>query len=400
MEVSEYFLEKYRERYRRAGRKRKSELLTEFCEFTGWHRKSATRALGKQKPGRPAKAQKRGRKSRYDRPEFVRALKRLWFVTDQMCSKLLKEAIPEWLPWVEDADGAFASDVREDLLRISPATIDRILKPSRVKYGKSLSGTKPGSMLRTEIPVRAGIWEEELPGFMEADTVAHCGNSLAGCFTWSLTMTDIATHWTENRAVWHKAAKVVVEQVRDIEGALPFELRGFDCDNGGEFINRYLVKYFTEDHPRRNLIQFTRSRPYRKNDNAHVEQRNWSHPRQLFGRERLEYKELVELMNDLYSTEFSLLRNHFHPTMKLAAKVRTNSRYRRQYGKPLTPYQRVMASPAVSHEAKERLEAQHQALNPLALRASLDAKLKRFWKRYKALTKLNQDDGFSSQQCA
>lgn len=385
MRVSDEFIERYRERYQRAGRKRKSELLTEFCEFTGWHRKAATRRFAKQKAGRPAKERKRGRKSRYDRPGFVNALKGIWFATDQMCSKLLKEAIPEWLPWFEAEQGALSDDVRDDLFRISPATIDRILKPIRTKYGKSLSGTKPGSMLRTEIPIRAGVWEEENPGYFEADTVAHCGNSIAGCFAWSLTMTDIATHWTENRAVWHKAAQGVVEAVEDIEEALPFDLCGFDCDNGGEFINRYLVQYFTEDHPRKNLIQFTRSRAYRKNDNAHVEQRNWSHPRQLFGRERLDYIELVELMNDIYKNEFSLLRNHFYPTMKLREKVCVNSRYRRKYDKPLTPYERVVASHVLTEEKKLELTRFHNSLNPLALKRSIEAKLKRFWKLYQNL---------------
>lgn len=392
MRVSDEFIERYRERYRQAGRKRKSEILGDFCEFTGWHRKSATRRLGKQPSGRPPKGKKRGRKSRYDRKAFVDALKLIYFATEQMCSKLLKGAIPHWLRWIEAEYGAFSADVREDLLRISSATIDRILKPLRVKYGKSLSGTKPGNMLRIEIPIRAGVWEEEYPGYLEADTVAHCGNSMAGQFVWSITMTDIASHWTENRAVWHKAAKGVVSAVKDIEKQLPFELRGFDCDNGGEFINRYLVQYFTKEHPRRNLIQFTRSREYRKNDNAHVEQRNWSHPRQLFGRERFDFIELVPLMNDIYRNEFSLLRNHFYPTMKLQQKVLVNSRYRRRYSEPMTPYERVMQSPVVTPEQKQTLAEIHQSLNPLALKRSLEAKLKKFWRLFHSLKKQQQKE--------
>jgi hypothetical protein len=389
MRVSEQFIESYRERYRRASRKRKSELLTDFCEFTAWHRKAATRRLGKRAAGRPSKAARRGRKSRYDRKEFVEALKRIWFLTEQMCSKLLRGAIPEWLPHVEQEYGRLSDDVREDLLRISPATIDRLLKPTRVKFAKSPSGTKPGTMLRTEIPIRAGIWEEEHPGFLEADTVAHCGNSMAGCFVWSLTMTDIATHWTENRAVWHKGAKGVLEAVQDIENMLPFPIRGFDCDNGGEFVNRYLVKYFTEEHPRKNLIQLTRSREYRKNDNAHVEQRNWSHPRQLFGRERFDFFELVTLMNDIYRNEFSLLRNHFYPTMKLKEKLRLNSRYRRKYHHPVTPYLRVINSGILSDEQQHKLINIHRELNPLALRRALESKLNKFWHLYR---KLKQTD--------
>lgn len=385
MRVSEHFLEWFRGRYRKSGRKRKGELLDEFCSFAQCHRKSATRLLAKRAAGRPAKPRKRGRKSRYDRVEFTIALRKLWLATDQMCSKLLKGAIRGWLPSFEKHYGALPADVREDLLRISPATIDRILKSSRVTYGKSKSGTKPGSMLRTEIPVRAGIWEEEHCGFMESDTVAHCGNSLAGEFAWSLTMTDIASHWTENRAVWHKGAKGVVAAVQDVERTIPFDLLGFDCDNGGEFINRYLVKYFTQDHPRHNLIQFTRSREYKKNDNAHVEQRNWSHPRQLFGRERLDFVGLIALMNDIYTNEFSLLRNHFHPTLKLETKTRLNSRYHRHYGKPLTPYERIINDGSVTPERKETLRAVHAQLDPIALRNNLELKLKRFWKLYFAL---------------
>ena len=198
-------------------------------------------------------------------------------------------------------------------------------------------------------------------------------------------MTDIASHWTENRAVWHKGAQGVVREVQDIEKHLPFELQGFDCDNGGEFINRYLKKYFTEDHPRHKTFQFTRSREYKKNDNAHVEQRNWSHPRQLFGRERIDFQELIDVMNDIYRNEFSLLRNHFYPTLKLESKRRLNSRYKRFYGKPQTPYDRVMSAPSVSAAQKQQLEVLHQSLDPVVLKLALDVKLKRFWRLLKAL---------------
>lgn len=225
----------------------------------------------------------------------------MYKVTDQMCSRLLKGAIPHWLPAVESKHGAFDSESREKLLKVSARTIERLLCLHNIKFPKPKTGTKPGTINRTEIPIRQGIWEEERSGFMESDTVSHGGESMSGQFVWSLTMTDIASHWTENRAVWHKAAQGVVDAVKDIEKAIPFDLLGFDCDNGGEFINRYLIKYFTEDHPLKNILQFTRSREYKKNDNAHVEQRNWSHPRQLFYRERLDFYELVELMNDIYS---------------------------------------------------------------------------------------------------
>jgi len=371
--------ERFRDRYLRAGRRQKSEMLTHFCELTGCHRKHATRLFGRREAGRPPNPKKRGPKSRYDFPEVIRGLKLLYKATDQMCSVLLKGAIPHWLPAIEAKHGDFEPEVREKLLKISPRTIERLLCQHKIKFPKPKCGTKPGTILRTEVPIRQGIWDEHRPGFMESDTVAHSGQSMRGQFVWSLTMTDIATHWTEIRAVWHKAAQGVVSAVQEIEQAIPFDLLGFDCDNGGEFINNYLIRYFTEDHPRKNIFQFTRSREYEKNDNAHVEQRNWSHPRQLFFRERLDFYDLTELMNDIYRNEFSLLRNHFYPTLKLDRKMMVLSRYRRIYGDPLTPYDRVLASPEVSQERKEKLAAIHTALDPLQLKEGLDAKLRRFW---------------------
>ena len=168
---------------------------------------------------------------------------------------------------------------------ISAATIDRLLKPIRAKIGgRGLSGIKPGKLLKKHIPIQSGVWDVSQPGFMEADTVAHCGDSLAGDFVWSLTMTDICTGWTECRATWNKGADGVMTQIKTIQQALPFPIRGFDCDNGSEFLNWNLLRYFQSyEQP----IKFARSRPYHSNDNAHVEQKNWSCVRQLFGYDRI-----------------------------------------------------------------------------------------------------------------
>lgn len=371
--------ERFRQRYLRAGRPEKSRMLTYFCELTGCHRKHAVRLFRKREAGRPSNPAKRGPKSRYDYPEVVRGLKLIYKATGQMCSVLLEGAIPHWLPAIEARHGVFDAETREKLLTISARSIERLLCAHKIKFPKPKTTTKPGSIKRTEIPIRQGVWEEERPGFMESDTVSHGGESTQGQFAWSLTMTDIASHWTENRAVWHKAAQGVVDAVKDIEQAIPFNLLGFDCDNGGEFINRYLIKYFAEDHPHKNILQFTRSREYMKNDNAHVEQRNWSHPRQLFYRERLDFYQLVELMNDIYANEFSLLRNHFYPTLKLDRKVMILSRSRRVYGAAITPYERVLNSPHVPEERKKSLRILHESLNPLLLKEQLDAKLRKFW---------------------
>ena len=187
-------------------------------------------------------------------------------------------------------------------------------------------------------------------------------------------MTDIQTTWTENRVTWNKGAHGVLEQIKNIEQSLPFSMKGFDCDNGSEFLNYHLLRYFT-DHPKG--IQFTRSRPYKKNDNAHVEQKNWSHVRQLFGYDRFDDRRAVDLMNDLYSNEWSLYQNHFCPSMKLKSKERINSRYRKAYDAPQTPYQRVMASEFVSPESKQALQAVREQLNPFILKQTIEKKLRK-----------------------
>lgn len=196
-------------------------------------------------------------------------------------------------------------------------------------------------------------------------------------------MTDINTQWTECRAVWHKGAKGVVEQVKDIEKSLPFPMLGFDCDNGSEFLNNYLVAHFSEEKYKK--IAFTRSRAYHKNDNAHVEQKNWTHPRQLFGRIRLDEVELVTIMNDLYQNEFGLLRNHFYPNLKLQDKVRVNSRYRRKYLEPQSPYRRVLQHPDISSDTKEKLLQIHTQLDPIDLQMRIERKLQEINRRLKAL---------------
>ena len=370
------YLKAIRLRYRRAGKKAKAAILNEFCEVCDYNRKYAIRllnlAINTKKHRRP------GRKPIYPSPDFLKALKRIWFASDQMCSKKLKAAIPLWLPFYETRYEALSPEVYDKLLTISPSTIDRILKPVRIKYGgKGLGGTKPGSLLKNQIPIQTHTWDISQPGFMEADTVAHCGNSLAGDFVWSLTMTDIDTTWTENRATWNKGSVGVLEQIKSIEASLPFTLQGFDCDNGSEFLNHHLVRYFA-DHD--NKVSFTRSRPYKKNDNAHVEQKNWSHVRQLFGYDRFGDKQLIALMNDLYANEWMQYQNHFCPSMKLAEKVRINSKYRKKYDAPQTPYHRVMASKHISEQSKQRLQTVHQQLNPFILKRSIERKLRKIFK--------------------
>ncbi len=256
---------------------------------------------------------------------------------------------------------------------ISAATIDRLLKPIRAKIGgRGLSGIKPGKLLKKHIPIQSGVWDVSQPGFMEADTVAHCGDSLAGDFVWSLTMTDICTGWTECRATWNKGADGVMTQIKTIQQALPFPIRGFDCDNGSEFLNWNLLRYFQSyEQP----IKFARSRPYHSNDNAHVEQKNWSCVRQLFGYDRIGDARLVSLMNDVYANEFSQFTNFFCPTLKLMSKAREGSKWVRKHSKPITLAQRLLDHPDTAQMTRDKLLMQIKTLNPFEIQKQIQRKL-------------------------
>lgn len=369
-EMKKEYLTKIRSRYNKGEKGEKTAILDEFCAVCGYQRKYAIRLLSRTLR-RPRK--KPGRKPRYG-PETVAPLKRIWFTADQVCSKKLVAAIPLWLPYYDAEYGPLDPEIRQNLLDLSPASIDRLLGPTRAKQTtKGLSATKPGTLLRNQIPIRTGNWDITKPGFLEADTVAHCGNSIDGNFVWSLTFTDIYSGWTEIRAIWNKGAHGVITELTDVESRLAFPLLGFDCDNGSEFLNHHLLRYLTE---RRQPVTFTRGRPYHSNDNAHVEQKQWTHVRQLLGYERFSNADLVEPINNLYTKEWSLFQNYFCPTLKLESKERINSKYRRRYSKPQTPYQRLLDSPDVTPEAKDYLRMTYQTLNPFRLKRAIERKLK------------------------
>jgi hypothetical protein len=357
------------ERYQRVGRRFKSKILDEFCAVCGYTRKYAIGLLSRKPRRRQCKP---GPRRRYD-GQVLEPLKVIWLAAEQMCSKRLKAALPLWLPFYEQEHGPLVEPVRKKLLQISAASIDRLLKKERARYrGKGLCGTRPGGLLKHQIPIRTDNDDVDRPGFLEADTVAHCGNSLAGDFIWSLTFTDIFCQWTENRATWNKGAEGVLGQVKDVEANLPFELLGFDVDNGSEFLCFHLWRYLL-DRPR--PVPLTRSRPYRKNDQAHVEQKNWTHVRQLLGYQRLEQPELVPLINELYRT-WGLLHNFFCPNLKLLSKTRKGAKTIRKYSPPQTPYQRLLESQHLSQEQKQKLQNRFQQLNPLQLKREIEQKLK------------------------
>jgi len=216
-------------RYRKVSRAEKSKILNELCDLYGYSRKYLLQVFncltGK-------KYLRRGCKHKYDPKILLSPLKNIWLASDQMCSKKLKAAIPEWLPFYDEFYQALPDLVKEQLIKISPATIDRLLKPAKVHYKRhGLTGTRPGYLLKNQIPIKTDHWDVTQPGFVEADTVAHCGNSIAGDFVWSITLTDIYSCWTEIRATWNKGATGVVDKIENIEKSMPFDILGFDCDN-------------------------------------------------------------------------------------------------------------------------------------------------------------------------
>jgi len=360
------YLQRVHPRYKGAGRIHKSKILDEFCAVCGYHRKFALRLLN-----RPLRRRRKrpGPKPRYDAATLRPLLTQVWLLADQPCGKLFKATLPLWLPFVPEAQS-----VQEDLLSMSAATLDRLLKKSRFEHRRrGLCTTKPVKLLRHHIPLREGPADTQHWGHIEADTVAHCGDSVAGDFVYSLTLTDVCTGWTEIRATWNKSTRGILEQLKDIESQLPFAMKSFHADNGSEFINWALWEYLRG--PQRK-VKFTRSRPYRKNDNAHVEQKNWTHVRQLFGYERFEHESLVFNMNIVYKT-WNLLHNHFHPTFKLKTKEKQGSRYRRSYEPPQTPYQRLIRR--VSPKTRSALKEQHRQHNPVALKKKLEQELKLFF---------------------
>ncbi len=365
--------------YRRARKKEKGDILDTFVESTGYNRVYAARVLrghGKRvevKPGivlegdANAKA-KREREAEYG-PTVVKALTKVWKIMDCLCGKRLAPMLPEVVPRLVSRGELKASkSVLAKLMRMSASTIDRLLAPERKKQRvKGRSQTKPGTLLKQQIPVRTfSQWDDARPGFVEVDLVGHDGGSTAGEYCQSLDATDIATGWSEQIAVPTKAQCWVFEAIQEMRRRLPFALLGLDSDNGGEFINQHLAGYCAEEE-----ITFTRSRPGRKNDNCYVEQKNWSIVRRYAGYGRFEGQEACTVLNELHVVTHDYV-NFFMPSMKLVEKVRDGARVTKRYDKAQTPYQRVMASPHIDSATKQRLTAHYATLNPAALKRGIE----------------------------
>ena len=263
-------------------------------------------------------------------------------------------------------------EAREKLLTASGRTLDRLLAPLQGS-GAGRSLTRPGTLLRQQIPIRGSVWEEGKAGGLEVDTVALCGGSTAGEFVWMVDGVDYATTWVEVRAMWGRGQAGTLAALRDVEASLPFALLGLDSDNGGEFINYHVLRWL-QKRPR--PVFMTRSRPYKKDDNAHVEQKNWTHVRQNFGFERHDNPEVVALINTLAKGAYGPLLNYFHASLKLERKERTDGRLKRVYGPAQTSLARVLASAEVTAQTKRRLVQEKARLNPFALQREVAQSLK------------------------
>lgn len=360
-------------RYKKVSKPLRARILDEFCQVCGYHRKYAIRLLNGPAPQKPEVTKAKGRCPTYG-AKVILSLTTIWEASGYPCSARLKALLPLWLPWAIKRL-AITAQVQNQLLSISPATIDRRLKAKKRQLKKRLYGrTKPGTLLKHHIPIKTDSWDVKTPGFTETDLVSHCGNSEKGEFIHSLNVTDVHTTWVETRAVMGKGQAGVLEAMKQIEQALPFKLLGIDSDNGSEFIN-YHLKAFCDQKQ----IQFTRGRPYKKDDNAHIEQKNWTHVRKILGYLRYDSPQALDAINDLYHHELRVLQNLFLPSMKLSKKVRVGSKLRRRYDKPLTPFERLLACPQADPAKLQELKKLRKGTDPFALAKTIEQKLERIY---------------------
>jgi hypothetical protein len=359
------YLARMRERYATASRKAKSRLLDEVCEVTGYHRKAAIRLL--RRPVR-ARARRRGRPVQYG-ATVVGALRQIWEAAGYPWSVRLQALLPVWLPWAVRR-WRLSREVVERLRAMSPRQMDRCLRPFKGELRKRQYGrTRPGALLKHQIPLKTDRWDVQVPGFTEIDLVAHSGDRADGEFLHSLNVTDIHTTWVETRAVMGKSQHHVQAALEHLRQALPFRLRGIDSDNGSEFINHHLRGYCAGHQ-----IQFTRGRPYKKDDNAHIEQKNWTHVRKLLGYVRYDSAPALTAINALYA-DLRLLQNLFLPSVKLVEKRRVGARLQRRYDAPRTPFERVEACDAVDGPRLRALQHLRAELDPIALAQRIDHQL-------------------------
>jgi hypothetical protein len=369
-------LEVVRPRYLKANKAEKQKILDEFTNATGYHRKYAIRVLKNKVQVQNIFRRKTKTYKTIYRGEVVQALALIWEIYGRICSKRLQPFLPEAIKVLERCkEIELSKDTKDLLLKISSASIDRCLHPMRIKSPHGLSTTKPGSLLKKLIPVRIFTeWDEERPGFMEIDLVAHCGNTTEGQYLNTLTCTDICTGWTDVAALPHRSQQAVSDAIHLMRQRLPFPLLGIDSDNGSEFINDLLYRYCLDEK-----ITFTHSRPYRKNDQAHVEQKNWSVVRHTVGYDRWETNQELALLEGIHA-DLRRYINFFQPSLKLIAKECIGNQITKRYDTAKTPYQRILERQDIPLETKARLMNLYVQLNPAELRRQIDQKTAKLWK--------------------
>lgn len=363
------------ERYHKAAKESKTRILNELCEVCGYSRKYAIskinhwRASQEEPPPR-----KRRRRQKIYPAEVMRIVEKVWAVAGYPWSVRLKEILRLWLPSIRERFGLTPAQEKK-LLSVSPSTIDRSLRDKKRRLRRRIYGrTKPGTLLRHQIEVRCEHWDVKRPGYLELDLVSHSGECAEGEFIHTLNLTDIASTWDESRAVMGKGKEGILQALEEISQALPFPVLGIDSDNGSEFINWHLKTYCDERG-----LQFTRSRPYKKDDNAHIEQKNWTHVRKLIGWDRYDSPQALAAMNDLYAHELRLYMNLFQPSVKLVQVIRKGSRRTRRYDKPRTPLDRLMEAKSGDSRRLEELCALRERTDPFELAERVQQKLETLW---------------------
>ncbi len=362
-----------RSRYFGASRAEKGKMLDEFTQVTGLHRKATIRLL--HRVGQSRADKRRGRPRRYGTGE-AEALRVVWEASDRLCSKRLQPFLPEMIRVLRQHGEQIIDAATEgQLYRISPSTIDRLLRPHRRLGGRrGLTTTRPGSLLKSSIPIRTfADWQENKSGFVEVDLVAHCGDSTEGFYLHTLCAVDVASGWTECLPVWGKGQERVGGAVHKMRRRLPFPLLGLDSDNGSEFINHHLFTYCHQQG-----ITFTRSRAYKKNDSCHVEQKNGNVVRRLVGYDRYTSKAAYQCLERLYSN-VRLYINFFQPTMKLVSKTRHGAKVNKVYDTARTPCQRLLEAGVLTEAKKQELAATYNGLNPVRLLKQINSNLEQLW---------------------
>lgn len=358
-------------------RKERSSILDEYCRNTHQNRKYIISKINSSFSSKPKKAKKR--KQIYD--GYVKAaLAKIWGIFDYPCGQRLAPLLKTEVSRLRQLEEIFIStEVAEKLKRISPATIDRKLKHQRevLHLNRKRGGVKPASLLYKKVPIRLTEWDTSQLGFLEIDLVIHCGSSTLGLYVCSLNTVEISSGWWEAEAIMGKGQDPTFKALKKIRKRTPFAWKGVDSDNGSEFINHHLIAYCEKED-----LEFTRSRPNKKNDNAYIEQKNWTHVRKTVGYLRYDTDEELILMNSLYEKELRLYKNFFSPVMKLIRKERVGGRVKRKYDTPKTPYQRLMGSGQISDEEKRELQIIYRSLNPAELKRKIEEKTHKLYRAY------------------